>query len=192
MGSWGTGPFDNDTAGDMAASFTKYIDAVINAKPARASDHYAAARAAVQFILAAHGTDILGGPSLRPALQALRRIRADDEWLEEWSTPQGIRLSLDKEIDRVLTALGHDYEKRLEYEERAARIPIRNKSRSKRRRAFKKGDKRALNDRIRRDGKSALPVLIPLRKLPRRKLTRKAAKATRALAEKRAKKAAKR
>jgi Domain of unknown function (DUF4259) len=99
MGAWGTGPFDNDGAADMVAGLTEPIRLAAERKTNRsASYHYQEARAAAAILLFSHGTDILGGPSLEPALKALERIRADDEWCDNWRDPQQIRKALDKEI----------------------------------------------------------------------------------------------
>jgi hypothetical protein len=99
MGAWGTGPFDNDGAADMIAKISKEIDKALKPKNNRsASYHYQEARAAAAILLFSHGTDILGGPSLEPALQALERMRGDEEWIGVWRSELEICQQLDKEI----------------------------------------------------------------------------------------------
>jgi hypothetical protein len=95
MGVWGTGPFDNDDAGDMVAKMMKSIQAVAN----KGDDSlYYEARAHARFVLAAHGTDILGGPGLAPVIRALARMRMDREWLGNWKDPRKIADALDLEL----------------------------------------------------------------------------------------------
>lgn len=65
---------------------------------AKAQDLYCEVRTNAALLLVSHGTDILGGPSLIPVLEALRKIRADKDWLDGWKTPRQIRAALDKEI----------------------------------------------------------------------------------------------
>jgi hypothetical protein len=99
MGAWGTGPFDNDGAADMIAKISKEIDKALRFKSNRsASYHYQEARAAAAILLFSHGTDILGGPSLEPALAALERMRGDEEWIGVWRSELEICQQLDKEI----------------------------------------------------------------------------------------------
>jgi hypothetical protein len=68
---------------------------------AKAQDLYCEARTNAALLVVSHGTDILGGPSLKPVLEALRKIRADKDWLDGWKSPRRIRAALDREI-RVL------------------------------------------------------------------------------------------
>jgi hypothetical protein len=108
MGTWGTGPFDNDDAGDMVAGFMKPIRKVVSRKSdASARYGYNEARCAVQFVMAAHGTDILGGPSAEPALRALLRMRKDTVWLSGWKSSRKIAVRLNDEILDVVHAMTH-------------------------------------------------------------------------------------
>lgn len=59
----------------------------------------------MQFVIAAHGTDILGGPSAEPALRALVRMRKDTEWLSGWKSPTKIAHRLDNEILEVISVM---------------------------------------------------------------------------------------
>lgn len=103
MGAWGEGPFDNDAAGDMVAVMMRSVHVVTDPKnKLRAQRLYAEARAVARFILFAHGTDLLGGPSLETVLRALVRMRSDTEWLSSWRTPRTIAAKLDAEIEEVL------------------------------------------------------------------------------------------
>lgn len=110
MGAWGEGPFDNDAAGDMVSQLMNPIRVVAARKEnggdfvhqVRAQRQYAEARAAARFIVIAHGTDMLGGPSLETVLLALVRIRRDTTWLGSWRTPQRVAKKLDAEIEDVL------------------------------------------------------------------------------------------
>ncbi len=101
MGTWGTGPFDNDDAGDMVAAFVEPIRKVVHMKKAPCVYQYNAARCAVQFMMAAHGTDILGGPSAELALRALVRMRKDAGYLSS----RKHALALNKEIGDVLDTM---------------------------------------------------------------------------------------
>jgi len=106
MGAWGVGPFSNDSASDMVAVLSRHIETAIKRKANRAASyHYANARAAIQVLLLSHGTDILGGPPLHPALDALERIKADEEWINDWRDPREIIKQLDKEIRQVKRAM---------------------------------------------------------------------------------------
>ena len=99
MGAWGTGPFDNDGAADMMAGISREITEALKPKSNHsASYHYSEARAAAALLLFSHGTDILGGPSLEPALAALERMRGDEEWIGVWRSELEICQQLDKEI----------------------------------------------------------------------------------------------
>ena len=100
MGAWGTGPFDNDDAADMVAKIANPVRRVANGN-GNDGDYYLA-RAAAQFLLVSHGTDILGGPGLAPVLRALARMRTDREWLMHWNSPRKIAGAIDKELLDVL------------------------------------------------------------------------------------------
>lgn len=115
MGVWGTGPFDNDTASDMVADLMDPIRKVLElplsvprknrhrGKNLRhiASDYYDEARVSAAFLLFAHGADILGGPSLQTVLDALQKIRSDEEWLGSWKKTDDIRKALDSQIRAI-------------------------------------------------------------------------------------------
>jgi hypothetical protein len=106
MGIWGTGPFDSDSAGDMLATLAHHVNLAATRKTNEtASYHYAAARAVIPLLVLSHSTDILGGPSLEPALKALVRMRLDDVWLSGWRTPKKIAAVLDRELDQVLARM---------------------------------------------------------------------------------------
>ena len=111
MGVWGTGPFDNDTAGDMVARLSHDVKRVVEAKTDSAARHrYNSARAAAQIILLAHGTDILGGPCIELAVKALARMRGDTDWLASFRAPKKIAKALTEEmaafLDRTRTCEG--------------------------------------------------------------------------------------
>ena len=107
MGTWGVGPFDNDDAADMIAKLTKSIQIV----EARKDQYrYNEVRAAAQFILLAHGTDVLGGPGLLQVVRALARIRSDAEWIGGFRTPNTIANALEAEIQAVVLRM-HDCKK---------------------------------------------------------------------------------
>lgn len=149
MGSWGTGPFDNDDAANMTASMIDHVKKVVNGSVEPATRgrrrgllvryHYQAARFGVQVILMARGTDILGGPSLHDCLKALLRIRQDEEWLHDWQDPEQIKSAIDREIVQVNLALGEQFVRRLEQEERErewkcahSKLPDRRRIRTRR------------------------------------------------------------
>ena len=100
MGTWGPGPFDNDDAADMIAKLMIPIERVTKGK-VNTSYHYSQARAAAKIVWIAHGTDILGGPSLDPILKLLEQMRNDVEWISGWRKPAEIRKALDREIRAV-------------------------------------------------------------------------------------------
>lgn len=113
MGTWGTGPFDNDDAADMVAAMAQKVRRVIERND---SDDYGEARAAAAFVLLAHGTDVLGGPGLDVALKALVKMRENNEWLSGYRRPPEIATALNKEISAVMARMrackscrrGHD------------------------------------------------------------------------------------
>jgi Domain of unknown function (DUF4259) len=96
MGVWGIGPFDNDDAADFVAKMVAPVKRVAEGKGGD-GDYYLA-RACGKFLLVAHATDILGGPSLAPVLRALARMRTDREWLASWRDPRQVAGALDREI----------------------------------------------------------------------------------------------
>jgi hypothetical protein len=107
MGAWGHGPFENDGAADLVAGLMKacriVADETTTARMART--YYPEARVGVQVRLLAHGTDILGGPPLQVALDALQRIRSDQEWIAGWREPKALKAALDAEIRAVQRAI---------------------------------------------------------------------------------------
>lgn len=103
MGCWGYGPFDNDRAGDMIAKLAQDVRRVTEAKTdAAARYRYDSARAAAQFMLLAHGTDILGGPPIEIALRALARMRGDTAWLASMREPKQLAKKLTEEMTAIL------------------------------------------------------------------------------------------
>jgi Domain of unknown function (DUF4259) len=108
MGTWGFGPFDNDAAGDMVAGLMEPIHRVVGSKTDdRASDYYCEARAAAQFVMSAHGTDILGGPGLDVVFRALLRMRQDTEWISTWGSPRKLVRALNEEIVVLFQVMSH-------------------------------------------------------------------------------------
>jgi hypothetical protein len=106
MGTWGYGPFDSDDAGDMLVKLSKSIERVVNATAdTYASECYSEARAAIQILLLAHGTDILGGPGLYYPLMALARMRGDAEWLAGFRHPRKLATLVDNEMAAVLARM---------------------------------------------------------------------------------------
>jgi len=101
MGTWGEGPFDNDAAGDLSAAMMRRIEPALGRDEREARYHYHEARAAAQFVVLTHGTDILGGPGLDRVVYLLVRMRTDVEWLAEWREPKKIATALDKELDAI-------------------------------------------------------------------------------------------
>jgi hypothetical protein len=97
MGTWGTGPFDNDGACEFVASLHAPIERVLRRKT-KAYYYYGEARAAAKLISIAAGRDMLGGPNLAPAIEVLERIRGDAEWIGTWDKPRLIRAALTREI----------------------------------------------------------------------------------------------
>lgn len=103
MGCWGHGPFDNDAVCDMVAGLAKKVHAVVEAKTdIVARRDYGEARAVVQFMLVAHGTDILGGPGLDDPLKALARMRSDVEWLGGFRQPKKLAKMIENEMAAIL------------------------------------------------------------------------------------------
>lgn len=99
MGAWGYGPFDNDDAGDMAAGLMEKVRKVAEGKREYG---YFEARAAAQFVVLAHGTDILGGPDISLVVKALARMRTDVGFLMGCREPQKWADAINKELRDVL------------------------------------------------------------------------------------------
>ena len=99
MGAWGYGSFDNDTAGDMVAALTKHVTRVADG---RKGGDYEMARVAAQFLLLAHGTDILGGPGLVDVIRALARMRSNVQYLISAREPKKLAAELEKELKAVM------------------------------------------------------------------------------------------
>jgi hypothetical protein len=86
----------------MIAGLMKPIEKVLKLKTPRSrAYYYGEARCAAKLVFSAHGTDILGGPSLGPILDLLRIMRADDEWLDDWKDKTTVIAALNKEIAAV-------------------------------------------------------------------------------------------
>ena len=103
MGTWGVGPFDNDGAADMISGLVKPVEIVETRRSNdSAQNYYNEARAAAQFLLLSHGTDILGGPGLLQVVRAIARIRSDAEWISHFRSPGTCMAQLDQELDAVL------------------------------------------------------------------------------------------
>jgi Domain of unknown function (DUF4259) len=129
MGTWGFGPFDSDAAGDMVAGLMKPIRQVVGSKTDdRASDYYCEARAAAQFVMSAHGTDILGGPGLDVVFRALLRMRQDTEWISTWSSPRKLVRSLNDEIIDLFHVMSHCRQCRRAYPSKVFRLRRRSTS----------------------------------------------------------------
>ena len=96
---------DNDGAADMVAALSKKVKLVTEASDTKARGYYAEARVAIQFVLAAHGTDILGGPSLDDAIDALARMRRDTAWLAGAREPKQFARVLENELATVLARM---------------------------------------------------------------------------------------
>ena len=87
----------------MVAKLSQDVKRVVEAKTdAAARYRYDSARAAAQFMLLAHGTDILGGPSIELAVEALARMRSDTAWLASMREPTRLAKRLDEELNAVL------------------------------------------------------------------------------------------
>ena len=67
--------------------------------------YYGEARAAAQFILTSHGTDILGGPPIANVVRLLAQMRTDAEWLAGWRDPKKIAAALDRELIVVIAKI---------------------------------------------------------------------------------------
>lgn len=113
MGTWGEGPFDNDAAADLVAGLMRRVTVVLDEgalahaegaegdKP-HPPTYYGEARAAAQFIMLAHGTDILGGPPIANVLKLLAQMRSDTEWLAGWKQPRKVAERLEAEMTAVI------------------------------------------------------------------------------------------
>jgi hypothetical protein len=104
MGAWGYGPFDNDTAGDMAAGLALKVRAVVESKGKSVYGYYEA-RAAAQFLVLSHGTDILGGPVLDDVVKLLVMMRCDGEFLASCREPKQMAAMLDRELLAVVAKM---------------------------------------------------------------------------------------
>ena len=167
MGTWGSGPFDNDAAGDMAAGMMRRIEPALDHKDVNeARYHYCEARAAAQFVIASHGTDILGGPRIDNVIKLLARMRSDTEWLAGWREPKAVARALDKELLDVIAKMhackgcrkSHDKSEwtaleLLVEEARCAPVP-KHKSRIPSRFRSKRKPKRMLRARPRKNKRS--------------------------------------
>ena len=101
MGTWGVGPFDNDCAADIIAGLTKSLR-IVETRKSNTSAQYNEARVAAQFLVLAHGTDILGGPELLQVVRVLARIRSDADWIADFKSPSTYMARLDQDLDEVL------------------------------------------------------------------------------------------
>lgn len=106
MGTWGYGPFDNDTAGDMIADIASAVSKTVDAKTdTEAQQHYQQARVAAAILASTFGTDILGGPDPEKAIRALARMRKDVEHLSSARNPMLYALAIEKQMSELLSAL---------------------------------------------------------------------------------------
>lgn len=106
MGTWGPGPFDNDSAGDMIAKLIHRVRKPLNMKSNHAASYYyEEGRAAAKVIVLASNTDILGGPSIDDCIALLKRMLADEEWLNGWRNPFEIAAAIKKDIHAARLAI---------------------------------------------------------------------------------------
>lgn len=80
---------------------------------------YEEARVAIELVLGAHGTDILGGPDLSKAREALTIMLDDVEWAANYDKPREMWASLREQIARIDAVLDRERETHLEREEKS-------------------------------------------------------------------------
>jgi hypothetical protein len=106
MGTWGTGPFDNDTAADWAGDFE---EADVAARPAMIRDALAAAADAEDYLDADDAMAALAAAALVSAAQP-NGPQPDDNYgpdaaaLEGLVLDDGLRALADRAVTRVLGA----------------------------------------------------------------------------------------
>jgi len=105
MGAWGTGPYENDDAGDWKDTLTRNTKPAVFAKlfqqasrPTGAFSHYLEARAAARMLVEHR----IGGELNALAIKALERMANDESWLEEWNEPEEVRQKILVEITDLL------------------------------------------------------------------------------------------
>jgi len=113
MGTWGYEPFENDGAADMIAGLFDPVRKMLRTRDVRERRaHYGEARGAIELAIRAAGTDILGGPNLKHAVQALDSILADKEWIEDAHEPNDLAAALVRQKRRVERAIARAARKR--------------------------------------------------------------------------------
>ena len=98
MGSWGYGPYDNDTAGDLTDTVLSPLLDKFTSK-----DHLEA-RAAISLFFEFHKLRgwTLDQEHREAAVERLTRILKDKKFVNDWSKPDVFRLSVEKEIRSLL------------------------------------------------------------------------------------------
>lgn len=116
MGAWGYKPFDNDEAGEWAASvasvLAKKIEAALSRNPRRwglrTRGNYDEIRAAADMFVSLASDKVAihiahaDVERIKPkAVRALSLILEDDEYLDEWQDPKKIRKSISAQIKQL-------------------------------------------------------------------------------------------
>lgn len=113
MGAWGSGPYDNDAAGDWlnetGVFVANKVQEVLDAPPCQYGSHYDRLRAAAwlfSHVGRAYTYDIYRMDEHRAALLGrLHELRADDEYVSGWKDPARFLADLDVLIERVASPL---------------------------------------------------------------------------------------
>ena len=101
MGAWGTGPFQNDTAGDALDRFftTDHLDLFITIRDLINDEDPMVFRAGAELLIAALDKRL---PTLRDkVLQRLEELGKNKEFIEEWNEPNRIRKAVRSQHKRL-------------------------------------------------------------------------------------------
>jgi peptidoglycan hydrolase-like protein with peptidoglycan-binding domain len=140
MGAWGTGPFDNDGAGDFLhdvggkehpdpAGVRAALEAVLESPKREAHYKYEAGRAAARLV----ADDKAGDGSMRDlAKRALERMKDDEGWIQTWDEPKLARSRLSNEIGLVTKTGDRGLERAHAAQDRETRADRMEKAMAKR------------------------------------------------------------
>ena len=110
MGAWGEGPLDNDSSADWFGDLMEKTKLPDHVEKALRSDRYPDVRAAAWLLEKIGFTFVYDADELdnhlKLAIERLRSIRSDDDWINGWTDSAVIKRELDKQIEMLELRVG--------------------------------------------------------------------------------------
>ena len=105
MGAWGEGPLDNDSSADWFGDLMEKTKLPDHVEKALRSDYYPNVRAAAWLLERIGFTFVYDvdrlNDQLNLAIERLRSIRSDDDWINGWTDSAKIKRELNKQIEAL-------------------------------------------------------------------------------------------